>query len=110
MSNLGLQVIYRLLNQRLDVVCERAFYDPPAAGEPLPALVSMESQRPLSDFPVIAYTLTYEIDDYHVVRSLQAAGLPPLAAERDERHPIVIGGGAAVITNPRRWPIASTPS
>ena len=100
MSNLGLQVIYRLLNQRLDVVCERAFYDPPAAGEPLPALVSMESQRPLSDFPVIAYTLTYEIDDYHVVRSLQAAGLPPLAAERDERHPIVIGGGAAVITNP----------
>jgi radical SAM superfamily enzyme YgiQ (UPF0313 family) len=100
MSNLGLQVIYDLLNRKPDVVCERAFYDPPARGEPLPGFVSMESQRPLTDFPVIAYTLTYEIDYYHVVRSLQAAGLPALAAHRDESHPLVIGGGAAVITNP----------
>lgn len=100
MSNLGLQVIYRLLNAKPDVVCERAFYDPPESGAPLPTLISVESQRPLTDFPVLAYTLTYEIDYYHVVRSLQAAGLPALADHRDERHPLVIGGGASVITNP----------
>ena len=100
MSNLGLQVIYRLLNAKPEVVCERAFYDPPPSGERAGAVVTIESQRPLADFPVVAYTLTYEIDYYHVVRSLQAAGLPALAAHRDERHPLVIAGGAAVITNP----------
>ena len=100
MSNLGLQAIYSLLNAKPDVVCERAFYDPPERAQEALGPVSVESQRPLTDFPVVAYTLTYEIDYYHVVKSLQAAGIPPLAAERDERHPVVIGGGAAVITNP----------
>ncbi|PZC49975.1 MAG: Radical SAM superfamily enzyme YgiQ, UPF0313 family [Chloroflexi bacterium] len=100
MSNLGLQVIYRLLNAKADVVCERAFYDPPGIDEIPGPVVTIESQRPLMDFPVLAYTLTYEIDYYHVVRSLQAAGLPAFASHRDERHPVVIAGGAAVITNP----------
>lgn len=100
MSNLGLQAIYRLLNGKADVLCERAFYDPPKNDATESAIVAVESQRPLTDFPVVAYTLTYEIDYYHVVRSLQAAGIPPLAAERDERHPLLMAGGAAVITNP----------
>ena len=100
MSNLGLQAIYRLLNAEPDIVCERTFYDPPAEGAPATPPLSIESQRPLSDFPVVAYTLTYELDYYHVVRSLIAAQIPPLAADRDDRHPIVIGGGASVITNP----------
>ena len=77
MSNLGLQTIYGLLNRRADIVCERAFYDPPHKSErgddPSLGPVTIESQRPLADFPVVAYTLTYEIDYYHVVRSLQAA-------------------------------------
>ena len=100
MSNLGLQAIYQLLNDKLDVVCERAFYEPNAKGaEPAP-FVSIESQRPLMDFPIIGYTLTYEIDYFYVVRSLQDAGIPPLSSERDKRHPLIIAGGAAVITNP----------
>ena len=104
MSNLGLQAIYALLNKRADIVCERAFYDPPRGRErgddAALGPVTIESQRPLTDFPVVAYTLTYEIDYYHVVRSLQAAGIAPLSAERGEGAPIVIAGGAAVITNP----------
>lgn len=104
MSNLGLQAIYALLNARREIVCERAFYDPPKpdqrGDDPSLGPVTIESQRPLTDFPVVAYTLTYEIDYYHVVRSLQAAGIAPLSAERDEGAPIVIAGGAAVITNP----------
>ena len=104
MSNLGLQAIYALLNARSDVVCERAFYDPPPADQRGDdrslGPVTIESQRPLTDFPVVAYTLTYEIDYYHVVRSLQAAGIAPLSANRDEGAPIVIAGGASVITNP----------
>ena len=100
MSNLGLQALYRLLNDKRDVVCERAFYEPAANGEEPAPFASIESQRPLMDFPVIGYTLTYEIDYFYVVRSLQDAGIPPLSATRDERHPLIIGGGAAVITNP----------
>ena len=104
MSNLGLQTLYTLLNARADIVCERAFYNPPPrgqrGGDPSQAPVTIESQRPLTDFPLVAYTLTYEIDYYHVVRSIEAAGIPPLARERDDADPVVIGGGAAVITNP----------
>lgn len=104
MSNLGLQAIYALLNARADIVCERAFYNPPPPRErgddPALGPVTIESQRPLTDFPVVAYTLTYEIDYYHVVRSLQAAAIAPLSADRGESAPVVIAGGAAVITNP----------
>lgn len=104
MSNLGLQAIYGLLNSRADIACERAFYDPPKSDQrgddASLGPVTIESQRPLTDFPVVAYTLTYEIDYYHVVRSLQAAGIAPLSAERGEGAPVVIAGGAAVITNP----------
>ena len=104
MSNLGLQTLYGLLNQRQDIVCERAFYDPPPKSErgddPSLGPVTIESQRPLADFPVVAYTLTYEIDYYHVVRSLQAARIQPLSINRDDGDPLLIAGGAAVITNP----------
>lgn len=104
MSNLGLQTIYGLLNARADVVCERAFYDPPhqsqRGDDPSLGPLTVESQRPLADFPVVAYTLTYEIDYYHVVRSLQAAQIEPLSINRGEGDPLIIAGGAAVITNP----------
>ena len=104
MSNLGLQTLYGLLNNRSDIVCERAFYDPPLKSErgddPSLGPVTIESQRPLADFPVVAYTLTYEIDYYHVVRSLQAAQIEPLSINRDDGDPLIIAGGAAVITNP----------
>ncbi len=100
MSNLGLQAIYQLLNAKADVVCERAFFDPPQQGRTRPEVLSVESQRPLTDFPVVAYTLTYELDYYQVVQSLRSAGIPVLSAERSDRDPIVIGGGAAVVTNP----------
>ena len=94
----------RAAHARSDVVCERAFYDPPPTDQRGDdrslGPVTIESQRPLTDFPVVAYTLTYEIDYYHVVRSLQAAGIAPLSVNRDEGAPIVIAGGASVITNP----------
>jgi len=97
MSSLGLQTLYGLWNAMPDVVCERAFADPEALrGEPL----ALESQRPLSDFPVLAFSVPYELDYWNVVALLQAAGVPPLAADRDETHPLVIAGGPALTANP----------
>jgi len=94
MSNLGIHAIYSLLNSYSEVVCERAFWE----GKP-PAL-SLESQRPLSDFAVLAFSVTYELDYFNVVQILKASGIPLYAADRDERHPIVIAGGPCIIANP----------
>ncbi|MEZ4552409.1 MAG: radical SAM protein [Dehalococcoidia bacterium] len=101
MSNLALQSVYSLFNAYPDFVCERAFYDPPSrdARHPYP-VVSMESQRPLSDFAVLAFTLSYEFDYFNMVQTLRSAGIPLYAEERDERHPLVIAGGACMLTNP----------
>jgi len=99
MSNLGLHAIYSLLNSYSEVVCERAFWEKENSSRQLPAL-SVESQRPLSDFAVLAFTITYELDYFNIVQILKASGIPLYAADRDERHPLVIAGGACIMANP----------
>lgn len=107
MSSLAMHSVYRLFNDQPDVVCERAFspqgtyrwgYDSrPRDDEPI---LSIESQRPLTDFPVIAFTISYEMDYFNAVQLLRRAGVPPLAEDRDESWPLIIAGGPAVYTNP----------
>jgi len=92
MSNLGVHAIYRLLNSYNEVVCERAFWERNGKARQLSPL-SLESQRPLSDFAVLAFSITYELDYFNVVNILKASGIPLYAADRDERHPLVIAGG-----------------
>ena len=99
MSNLGLHTIYSLLNSYNEVVCERAFWERENTDKKLPTL-SLESQRPLSDFAVLAFSITYELDYFNVVQILKASGIPLYAADRDERHPVVIAGGPCIIANP----------
>jgi len=95
MSNLGFQAVYRLFNEEPDVVCERVFWEP-EEEEPL----SLESQRPLADFAVLAFSLSFELDYLRLAMMLRGAGIPVLAQERDEAHPLLIAGGAAVSANP----------
>ena len=99
MSNLGLHTIYSLLNSYSQVVCERAFWETDNRDNRLPSL-SLESQRPLSDFAVLAFSISYELDYFNVVHILKASGIPLYAADRDERHPLVIAGGPCIIANP----------
>ncbi len=99
MSNLGIQAIYRLLNAQPDIVCERVFWDdPPSAQSPAP--VSIESQRPLTDFAVLAFSITYELDYLNLAPLLKASGVPATAAERGDDYPLLIAGGACITTNP----------
>jgi radical SAM superfamily enzyme YgiQ (UPF0313 family) len=107
MSSLALHTVYGLFNKEPDVVCERAFSpETPERGGQGSApygdrpILSIESQRPLTDFPVIAFTISYEMDYFNAVRMLQQAGIPALAEERDETWPLIIAGGPAVYTNP----------
>jgi radical SAM family uncharacterized protein len=103
MSNFGLAILYDLLNRQPDVLAERVFapwtdMEQAIRAAKLP-LFSLENRRPLGEFDVIGFTLPYEQLYTNLLNMLDMAGLPVLAAERDERHPLVIAGGGAV-TNP----------
>ncbi len=97
MSNLGVHAIYSLLNSYSDVVCERVFWE---GDSRLTSALSLESRRPLSDFAVLAFSISYELDYFNVVKILKASGIPLYAAERDDWHPLVIAGGACITANP----------
>jgi radical SAM superfamily enzyme YgiQ (UPF0313 family) len=99
MSNLGVHAIYSLLNSFPDVVCERVFWEKPGKGASAGA-VSIESQRVLSEFAVVTFSVTYELDYFNIPRILEAAGIPVYSRERNEAHPLIIAGGAALMANP----------
>jgi radical SAM superfamily enzyme YgiQ (UPF0313 family) len=96
MSNLGMQIVYRIANEQPTVVCERVFL-PEDGGPP----VSVESARRLTDFPIILCALSFESDYLNLLRLLLDAGLEPLAADRRTTGgPLIIGGGVATFINP----------
>jgi radical SAM family uncharacterized protein len=104
MSNLGFQTIYHHLNLLPDVVCERVFLpDPGDSDEYRRASVppfSLESQRPLSDFHLIGFSVTYEGDYINVLRLLGMAGIPLRSEERGPSDPMVLMGGVCAFSNP----------
>lgn len=104
MSNLGFQSIYGLLNSFPDVVCERFFLpDRRSAAEYVRTgtpLLSLESGRPLKDFELAAFSLSYENDYPGLVRMLRMSGLAARRDDRRESDPLVIAGGVCVRTNP----------
>lgn len=102
MSSLAVQSLYYLWNARDDVVCERVFAGDGGSGPPArtEAPLSLESGAPLDYFPVVAISVSYEMDYVQIVRMLRAAQIPPRARDRDEIHPLVIAGGPAVSANP----------
>jgi radical SAM superfamily enzyme YgiQ (UPF0313 family) len=104
MSSLGLQALYRLCNARQDIVCERVFLPPaedaPRRGAHAPTPLALESQRSLSDFAVVAISLSFEMDAFHLLSILRAAGIPLRSADRDETWPLLIAGGPAISANP----------
>jgi radical SAM superfamily enzyme YgiQ (UPF0313 family) len=108
MSNLGFQTIYWHLNQRPDVVCERVFLPDPEETDELArtgtAPFSLESQRPLTDFHLVGFSITYEGDYVNALRLLALAGIPLRAAARGAGDPVVLMGGVCAFSNPE--PIA----
>ena len=99
MSNLGFQTIYGFLNSYENIVCERVFWEPGKGAVEQP--ISLESQRPLPDFDLLAFSISYELDYFNVVQILKAAGIPHYAVERTESHPFIIAGGPCVTANPQ---------
>jgi len=108
MSNLGFQTIYRHLNAMPDVVCERVFMPEPADLDEMRRAqltpFSLESLRPLTDFHLVGFSVTYEGDYVNVLRLLAMAGIPLRAAARRSHDPLVLMGGVCAFSNPE--PIA----
>jgi len=108
MANLGLHTMYELFNRIPDVSCERVFLpdrDEMAEYERTGVrLMSLETQTPLRDFDVIAFSISFETDYLNMARMLQLSGVPVFSSERTDRDPLVVMGGAASFLNPE--PIA----
>jgi radical SAM superfamily enzyme YgiQ (UPF0313 family) len=105
MSSLGFQTIYRELHALPGVTAERAFRPEDLAGarQRREGLATYESARPVGDFPIVAFSLAYELEIAGVVDCLDLAGIPALAADRagrPDRHPLVIVGGPLTFSNP----------
>jgi radical SAM superfamily enzyme YgiQ (UPF0313 family) len=104
MSNLGFQTVYKLFNAEDDIVCERVFLPPKtelaaqlASGAPL---ITVESQTPVRDFDIFAFSVSFEWDYTNVLTLLRLAGIPRLAADRTAHDPLVMIGGAVTFVNP----------
>jgi len=104
MSNLGFQTVYKLFNAEDDIVCERVFLPPKtelasqlSGGAPL---VTLESQTPVNEFDIFAFSVSFEWDYTNVVSLLRLAGLKPRAADRTHHDPLVMIGGAVTFVNP----------
>ena len=104
MSNLGFQTVYRLFNSQPDIVCERVFLPPKqelaaqlAANAPL---ITLESQTPVQDFDVFAFSVSFEWDYVNILTLLRLAGIKRYAAERSVRDPLIVVGGAVTFVNP----------
>ena len=104
MSNLGFQTNYRLFNAEADIVCERFFLPPKQELAAMSAakapLLTLESQTPVGDFDIIAFSVSFEWDYVNVLTLLRLAGVPTYAADRTTRHPLVLVGGAVTFVNP----------
>ncbi|MGB3092422.1 MAG: radical SAM protein [Candidatus Zixiibacteriota bacterium] len=97
MSNLGFQTIYRLLNQMDRVACERFFlFDfPPYRGTR-----TLDSDRNIKDFDLIAFSVPFELDYPNVLKLLKLSEIPLLSSQRKENAPLIIAGGVAPTLNP----------
>lgn len=104
MSNLGFQTIYKHFNELPDVVCERVFLPDAEDVDELARTgtspFSLESMRPLSDFQLVGFSVTYEGDYVNVLRLLDLAGIPMRSAARRPHDPLVLMGGVCAFSNP----------
>ena len=104
MSNLGLHIVYALLNERSDTACERVFLpdrdEMPRYVRTNTPMMSVETQTPLADFAIVGFAISFEMDYFHVAEMLARSHITPLAADRTAHDPLVIAGGPCATFNP----------
>ncbi|MDD5428530.1 MAG: TIGR03960 family B12-binding radical SAM protein [Candidatus Omnitrophica bacterium] len=99
MSNLGMKILYGILNRRDDCICERVF-SPWSDFETVLRdnkieLFSLESRKAVKDFDIVGFSLAYELSYTNVINILDLGGVTKRSAERSDDEPLVIAGGPA---------------
>ena len=104
MSNLGLHIVYDLLNRRTDTACERVFLPDrqniKRYENTRTPIMSMETQSPLYEFPIIAFAVSFEMDYFNILQILKLGRIEPRAEMRGEKGPLLIAGGPCPTFNP----------
>ena len=100
MSNLGLAILYEILNRRPNIAAERVYAPWIDMEEQMRAkgipLFSLESRHPVADFDFLGFSLQYEMIYSNVLNMLDLAGIPLYACDRGEDMPFIVGGGPCV--------------
>ena len=104
MSNLGLHIIYEEINLHPSSVCERIFLpekkELDVYDKTKTPLMSVETQRPMHQFDVVAFDVTFEMDYFHIPFMLRYGRVPVMSEDRTGFDPIVIAGGPCATFNP----------
>ena len=104
MSNLGLHIIYEEINLHPSSVCERIFLpekkELDVYDKTKTPLMSVETQRPMHQFDVVAFDVTFEMDYFHIPLMLRHGRVPVTSEARTGFDPIVIAGGPCATFNP----------
>ena len=104
MANLGFQTVYKIINEQPSFLCERVFLPVSGSGAESASgfaeMCSLESQKSIAEFDIMAFSLSFENDYPHILTMLTAAGIPLLTKDRADDFPLIIGGGIAVTLNP----------
>ncbi len=100
-SNLGIKILYYMLNNRADTACESCYMVWSDMLNELKSrgmrLFSQETHTPLCEFDAVGFSLQYEMSYTNVLAMLELGGVPVLRAERGEASPIIVAGGPCVI-------------
>lgn len=108
MANLGMHTMYELFNKIPEVSCERVFlpdnFELKEYEKSNTPLLSLESQTPVRDFDIVAFSISFETDYLNMAKMLQLSQIPVWSKDRNHFHPLVVMGGAASFLNPE--PIA----
>ena len=102
--NLGFQTVYSLINREKSFLCERVFLPDPedetAFVSSSTPLFSLESQKALTEFDIIAFSIPFENDYPGILKVLSMGGITLSAGDRKETEPLIVGGGVSVTLNP----------
>ena len=108
MANLGMHTMYELFNKIPEVSCERVFlpddFEMREYEKSRSPLLSLETQTPIRDFDVVAFSISFETDYLNMAKMLQMSQIPVWSKDRNHFHPLIVMGGAASFLNPE--PIA----
>lgn len=110
-SNLGHIILYNILNAQSTQLCDRAYLPAPDLAAKLrdtqTPLFAVESRRPLTDFDILGFSLSYELGATNVLEMLSLAGIPlnwrHRGAEEQREYPLIFAGGQTATSNPEPY-------